>query len=114
LLDLIIRISEILEPEASEQARYKRDLITLLCDIIASIPYLLTEDVQAFLRQGATHDISNTGRAAGGLLLMHQLYALSKLPTVFPETQEYFKRCLGWIGERMGIGQASLFAKVGS
>ncbi|KAL2859229.1 hypothetical protein BJX68DRAFT_226018 [Aspergillus pseudodeflectus] len=111
LLDLIIRISEILEPEASDRARYTRDLINLLCDIVASIPYFLTEDVQAFLRQDATHDISNPGRAAGGLLLMHELYALSQLPTVFPEMQEYFKRCLGWIGERMGIGQASLFAK---
>ncbi|KAL3446437.1 hypothetical protein BJX65DRAFT_131202 [Aspergillus insuetus] len=113
LLDFILRLSEILrEREPSDDhARHTQYLMTQLCDVIASIPYFLAEDAQAFLRDDTTQDIANTGRTAGGLLLMHQLYALSKLPMVFPEMRDYFNRCLAWIGERMGIGQASLFAK---
>jgi hypothetical protein len=113
LLDLVIRLSGILETEPpGHHEPHTQDLMNQLSDIIASIPYFLSEDVQAFLRDDASHGISNPGRTAGGLLLMHQLYALSKLPMAFPEMRDYFKRCLAWIGERMGIGQASLFAKV--
>jgi hypothetical protein len=114
LLDFILRLTDLLRERgpSNDHARYTQYLMTQLCDVIASIPYFLAEDVQAFLREDNAQDISNPGRTAGGLLLMHQLYALSKLPMIFPDMQDYFKRCLAWIRERMGIGQASLFAKV--
>ncbi|KAL3459651.1 hypothetical protein BJX64DRAFT_264482 [Aspergillus heterothallicus] len=114
LLDLIIRLCDILfntPTPRSNQDEHLQDLLSQLSDLIASIPYFLAEDVQAFLRQTGTKAISNPGRTAGGLLLMHPLYILTELPTVLPELREYFKRCLEWIGERMGIGQASLFSK---
>ncbi|KAL2833573.1 hypothetical protein BJY01DRAFT_225053 [Aspergillus pseudoustus] len=112
LLDLIIRLSDMLEEEAPDHGQHTQNLMSQLCDVISSIPYYLAEDVQAFLRQEqGKQEIRDPGRTAGGLLLMHPLYVLSRLSTVFPEMQDYFKRCLAWIGDRMGIGQASLFAK---
>ncbi|KAL2812315.1 hypothetical protein BJX63DRAFT_421877 [Aspergillus granulosus] len=86
-------------------------LIDLLYDVIVSFPYLLAEDVQAFLPDGEKREISNPGRTAGGLLLMYPLYVLSRLPTVSPEMQDYFKRCLAGIGKQMGIGQAFVICK---
>ncbi|KAL3476659.1 putative C6 transcription factor [Aspergillus californicus] len=78
-------------------------------DLIASVLYHFTEDIQVFLRDKTT--TPNPGRPAGGLLLMHPLYVLSRLPIIPIEMKEYLKKCLMWIGSHMGIGQASLLAK---
>ncbi len=54
----------------------------------------------------------NPGRSVGGLLLMHTIYVASNLSIVPQQIRLYLKDCLEWIGMYMGIGQASLFAKV--
>ncbi|KAL4938792.1 hypothetical protein BDV06DRAFT_214831 [Aspergillus oleicola] len=51
------------------------------------------------------------GRYVGGLLLLHPLYVLSTCLIVPPYYQKYARRCLAWIGEHMGIGQATAMAK---
>jgi hypothetical protein len=82
-------------------------------DIIASIPYHLTDNLQTFmLTVDTAHDIEDTGRYLGGLLLMHPLFIASKISCLDDEMRAYFKRCLVWIGDRMGFGHANLLAKV--
>lgn len=85
----------------------------LLNDMAASIPYHLTENVHEFLSdQDTSEEIQEPGRCLGGLLLMHPLYVASRVPFISPEMRTYFEDCLAWIGSEMGIGQASLLAKV--
>ena len=94
-----------------------QDVLRLIEDIISSIPFHLAEDLQAFLRGLEKDDASTAmkpGRHVGGLLLMHPLYVASKLPIVLQQMREYLSDCLEWIATNMGIGQASLFAKVRS
>ncbi|KAL9065280.1 MAG: hypothetical protein Q9157_007527 [Trypethelium eluteriae] len=89
------------------------DAHRLLQDMISSIPYHLTEDLHGFLRAVEKNTVvMHAGRDVGGLLLMHPLYIVSKLLIVPPQMRDYMRSCLTWIGESMGIGQASLFAKV--
>ncbi|KAF2228418.1 hypothetical protein EV356DRAFT_538131 [Viridothelium virens] len=88
------------------------DAHRLLQDMISSIPYHLTEDLHGFLRAVEKNTVvMHAGRDVGGLLLMHPLYIVSKLLIVPPQMRDYMRSCLTWIGESMGIGQASLFAK---
>jgi hypothetical protein len=85
----------------------------LMEDVLASIPYHLAEDINAFVQNSEmSTEIADAGRAAGGLLLMHPIYVVSKLPIIPGNVREYMKDCLAWIGVRMGIGQATLFSKV--
>ena len=84
-------------------------------DMLASIPYHLTENLQAFLyKQHMNTQIEDPGRHLGGLLLMHPLYVASRLHFVSEDVRAYIRDCLVWIGENMGLGQATLLAKVGS
>ncbi|KAL2867803.1 putative C6 transcription factor [Aspergillus lucknowensis] len=109
LISIMIQVSDILN-DSSNRSTNTQDLHLQVEGILASIPYHLTEDVETFLRNNGRQEISNAGRAAGGLLLMHPIYALSKLPGVSPEMREYMRKCLAWIGRNMGVGQASLLA----
>ena len=43
---------------------------------------------------------------------MHCIYVASKLSIVPQQMREYMNDSLEWIAKHMGIGQASLFAKV--
>ncbi|KAL2831551.1 hypothetical protein BDW59DRAFT_182191 [Aspergillus cavernicola] len=109
LMDLILQLSNLLN-DGLDHFQLHKDSLTQVEDIIASIPYHLTEHIQAFIRhQGPT--MANPGRPTGGLLLMNPIYILSDLPIVPPEMQVYMKQCLAWIGHHMGIGHASLLAK---
>lgn len=90
-----------------------RDIIHLVEDVLASIPYHLTEDAHWFVRNGQTNtQITHPGKPVGGLLLMHPLYLISTLASIPQGVREYIKNCLSWIGLHMGIGQATVFAKV--
>lgn len=83
-------------------------------DIAASIPYHLAENLQEFLNEQESsrgRGITEPGRFLGGLLLIHPLYVASRMWFVDERIREYFRGCLMWIGENMGIGQAGLFAK---
>ncbi|GFF40969.1 transcriptional regulatory protein moc3 [Aspergillus lentulus] len=111
LLDISFRLKLIQAGvEDNDQERLKAT--QLIQDFTSSIAYHLVEDLYSFsatVQRG--NPIDQPGRAAGGLLLMYPLYIASQLSTVPLELQDYFKRCLVWIGQNMGIGYASLLAK---
>ena len=112
LINLILKLSKILNDNQDHSREYQ-DALRLVEDIVASIPYHLTEDLQIFLHDiGKNAAAISPGRPVGGLLLMHSIYVASKLLIVPQQMREYMRECLAWIGIYMGIGQASLFAKV--
>ena len=114
LINLIVKLSKILNPDDT-YSRQHQDTLHLVEDIISSIPFHLAEDLPVFLRETErenTAPVMKAGRPVGGLLLIHSIYVASKLPIVPLQMQEYMNDTLEWIATYMGIGQASLFAKV--
>ena len=114
-------ISPLSEPEdflPPSHVSEQQDGLRLVEDIIASIPFHLTEDVQLFLRN--TYDENpvargiRPGKPVGGLLLLYPLCIASMLSILPPRPQGYTRECLEWIETNVGIGQASLFTKVRS
>jgi hypothetical protein len=113
LISLILQLSKLLN-DNQDHSREHQDAHLLAEDMVASTPYHLAEDLQVFLRDaGQDAAAINPGRPVGGLLLMHPIYMASTLLIVPQQMREYMRECLAWIGTYMGIGQASLFAKVG-
>lgn len=87
----------------------------IVADIIASVPYHLADNLQAFMSElGTGTGILEPGKSLGGLLLMHPLYLTSNMLFLPEPTREYMRRCLTWIGSNMGFGQATILAKVRS
>jgi hypothetical protein len=80
--------------------------------IVSSIPYLLSADLQAFVKNVPAKSPLVAGRPVGGLLLIHGLFLLSTLPIIDPKVKRYLRDCLVWIGDHMGIGQAHVLSKV--
>ena len=124
LINVILKLSRILNNN-QDHTREHQDALRLVEDIVSSIPFHLAEDLQVFLREigqvevgeaemgnGIAAAILSPGRPVGGLLLMHPIYVASKLSIVPQQMREYLRDCLEWIAKHMGIGQASLFAKV--
>jgi len=113
ILNIIIRCSRRLgEKNTSHDEKI---LFDELCnDMVASIPFNLSQDITKFMEQAeTTSEFSITpGKSLGGLLLMHPLFVTSNLPSISPQLQTYMKSCLAWIGANMGIGQATLLSKV--
>lgn len=89
------------------QARVEK----LVADVIASIPYHLAYDVGDYLRciQSQRPDIISN-RPFSGFLLLYPLFEAAKCHIVPYADRLYLLRCLSWIGEHMGIGQASLLS----
>jgi len=113
LFDLIIRLPSSILDDRVDHSREHEEARCLVVDMLASIPYHLTANLQVFLQdagRGATQ-VSNPGRPVGGLLLMNSLQVASQLAIVPPRVREYMRDCLVWIGGNMGIGQASLAAR---
>lgn len=82
-------------------------------DILASVPYLLSENLQELLaQQDKIKEIPEAGRLLGGMLLMHPLYTMSQIPFLPDNLKKYSTKCLMWIGSEMGIGLATVLAKV--
>ncbi|KAJ5088520.1 hypothetical protein N7456_012136 [Penicillium angulare] len=112
LKDLITRLPAV----PNDDLHHKDDQQTafdMAEDIIASLPYHFSEDLQVFLKDRHNHTkITNPGRPAGGLLIMHAIRAASRLEILPLDMREYFKTCLTWMGKRMGIGQAAFLAEV--
>jgi hypothetical protein len=82
----------------------------------ASVLFTLTRNPEIFIYQPPMSSpelaiIPN--QSIGGLLMMHPLHAVSSLPVVPLHFREMFREHLVWIGDVMGIGQASLLADVG-
>ncbi|KAJ5704220.1 hypothetical protein N7493_011358 [Penicillium malachiteum] len=112
LITLITRLSGILCDGVNHDAD-RAEVSHLVEDMLASIPYHLSEDLQVFLRERHEHtEITNPGRSVGGLLLMHPIYLASYLEIIPSDKRHYFKTCLVWIAQRMGVGQAAFLAQV--
>jgi hypothetical protein len=79
----------------------------------ASIPFHLTADVHIYLQQvQAGSGNMAPGRAVGGLLLLHPLHMAMQCTAVSQELRGYMGNQLKWVGQTMGIGQATLLAEV--
>lgn len=112
LISLIIKLSAILG-DTDDLSWHIHRARSIAQDIASSIPYHLTDDLYAFLNEfGTSMEIRDPGRFLGGLLLIHPLYVASHTPILSEEIRKYMHRCLEWIGSNMGLGQASLLAKV--
>lgn len=118
-LDSLIRcepliLSEHNKDEALPLERLHSEVRDLATDIAASVPFLLTGTSEKPLQipHMATAVAATPGKPLGGLLLLHPLAATSMMSITPPDLRAYFKRCLAWIGDNMGIGQASLLAEV--
>ncbi|KAJ5712055.1 hypothetical protein N7488_006211 [Penicillium malachiteum] len=112
LITLITRLSGILCDGVNHDTD-RVEVSHLVEDMLASIPYHLSEDLQVFLRERHEHtEITNPGRSVGGLLLMHPIYIASYLEIIPSDKRHYFKTCLVWIAQRMGVGQAAFLAQV--
>ncbi|KFZ02030.1 hypothetical protein V500_00480 [Pseudogymnoascus sp. VKM F-4518 (FW-2643)] len=109
LLDLTLALSDAVN-DGEDHARERSEAARLVEDIVASIPYHLTDDLGSFIGGGAERELK-PGRAVGGLLLMHPVFVASRVGAVGAELRVYLQECLAWIAENMGIGQAARFAK---
>jgi hypothetical protein len=111
LLALIIKFSDGANDSCVDEYIHTAHLIVE--DMLASVLYHLVENLQVFLRElKISKEINNPGRVLGGLLLMYPLYVTSRMRFLDTARREYMLRCLAWIGEYMGIGQATVLAKV--
>ncbi|KAM0257702.1 hypothetical protein ACHAQJ_004268 [Trichoderma viride] len=111
LLDIMAHLARHLIQEEMVLNLQKRAR-SIVSDIIASIPYHLAFDIEEYLSLVQTGDsFIPPNRPIGGLLLLHPLYESAKCYIVPRDIRLYFIRCLTWIGEHMGIGQASLLAR---
>ncbi|EPE28952.1 hypothetical protein GLAREA_00110 [Glarea lozoyensis ATCC 20868] len=94
-------------------AEYKTIANEIAKDIAASIAFHLTDNLHVFVNELETSsEIREQGRLLGGVLLMHPLYVATQVPYLQEELREYMRSCLEWIGSEMGLGQATLLAKV--
>lgn len=115
LLDILISLSSRINgtPQIDTMTRLERQAHILINDIIASIPYHLTDNVHDYEQMiRSSNGSPHTGRAVGGLLLLHPLFVLATCSIVPSPIHTYVTKCLAWIGENMGIGQATLMSKV--
>ncbi|KAL4793011.1 hypothetical protein BDV19DRAFT_380484 [Aspergillus venezuelensis] len=113
LLDVLIRLAPRSAIQHTESVNgWKQQAAILINDMIASIPYQLAKHPEEYLVTIASRvGAPALGRYVGGLLLLHPLYVLSTCQIVPVETKIYVRRCLDWIGEYMGIGQATVTSK---
>ena len=119
LLDLILKLSNAFNGNHNysreHQDSLRGDALRLVEDMISSIPFSLAEDLHTFLQDRGKEDTQakmQPGIPVGGLLLMHPIYIVSRLSIVPEKMRDYMRACLDWIGTKMGIGQASVFANV--
>lgn len=112
LLDTMLRcLSRLQEKDAYGQKQ--AEATALANDIMASIPFHVADTVENIAEQGDLKaEKVHPGKAIGGLLMMHPLYVAANLSIVPPHLQVQMRECLAWIGEHMGIGQATVFSKV--
>jgi hypothetical protein len=84
--------------------------------IVASIPFHLARDPGEFLHTvlSGVDSVISVGRPVGGLLLLHPLYVATRSSILPLALRNYLSECLEWIGQHMGIGQATLLSKASS
>jgi len=103
----------VLQHRIEVDPRLPEEIEGLIQGIVSSIPFFLVADLHVFL-ENTTADTPSLipGRPVGGLLLMHALYVLSTMPMVESKLKTYLRDCLAWIGDHMGIGQATILSRV--
>ncbi len=104
LLDIILRLLDRLQEKEGRREK-QAEATELVSALMASVPYHLTPSL---LHTG--EDRVCVGKAIGGLLLMHPLYVSCNLSIVPPNRRREMRKCLAWIGQQMGIGQATVFS----
>jgi hypothetical protein len=113
ILDVIVRCSKRLEIGNNyHDEKYQID--ELIADLMAGIPFHLAENFASFVEQahGSLELTIVPGRSVGGLLLMHPLFVISHLSIVGSQFQTQMRDCLAWIGNHMGIGEATMLSSV--
>jgi hypothetical protein len=107
LLDAIIRISDRLE--VTDNCRTEKAKAQgIIDDVMASLPFHLLRDETRFV----TELEIMPGSLIGGLSIMHPLFLLTNLPVVPPHQQAQTRECLAWIGEHLGIREATSLSAV--
>ncbi|KAI1342726.1 putative C6 transcription factor [Xylariaceae sp. FL0016] len=98
--------------DKSLQIEYAQEADLIVEDVFASIPYHLTDNLPEFTSEMVSDSKEmDPGRTLGGLLLLHPLYAVSRLPFISEERKSHARMCLAWIEMKMGLGQAGVLVK---
>lgn len=113
LLDLIFKCSKRLHEDENQLLKERTHAEIFARKIISCIPFHLVQDPGSVLQEhNSGYNALSVGRPLGGLLIMHPLHIGSKSSVVPESLQDHMRKCLAWIGENMGIGQARLLSKV--
>ncbi|KIX09256.1 uncharacterized protein Z518_00335 [Rhinocladiella mackenziei CBS 650.93] len=114
LLDVIMQCLNRLQVKDA-YGQKQAEIAELADAIMSSIPFHVTDQFHNLMQQPnhVTGKVS-PGKSVGGLLLMHPVYVAANLDVVSPHLRAQMRNCLAWIGEHMGIGQATVFSKVGA
>ncbi|RGP81042.1 hypothetical protein FLONG3_831 [Fusarium longipes] len=84
----------------------------LVAGLKASIPYYLSRNVEEYIKYVNTGQPSlQTNHLSGGLLLFHTLYSIGRCTIVDAAIRRYLANALMWIGNEMGIGNATVLAE---
>jgi hypothetical protein len=90
---------------------YLERVVRLAAGLKASIPYLLSLNVEDYVKHANTGTpFLHADRLVGGFLLLHPLYAIARCTVVDATTRQYIANTLEWIGLEMGIRQATVLA----
>lgn len=112
LLTLVTMLRDV-SGTSTDSTNYIRTIARIVEDIASSVPYHLAENLYDFI-EGPGTEIREPGRTLGGFLIMYPLHVASKAPFISKEMRYYLQHCLLWITSHMGVGQASVLAKVKS
>ena len=111
LMSLMSTLSVDLGNRNESHANYASSIEVDTQKILSSVPYHLADNLYDFIKEGE-REISDPGKALGGVLIMYPLFVASKSTYLPEETRCYLRRCLSWIAFNMGIGQAEVLAQV--
>jgi hypothetical protein len=106
-MDCAIRLDE----KESTFEKIKADTKDLVDGMCASVPFQLGTDLSRLQHPDTLH-LDVPGKPLGGLLLMYPLYIASSLSIVPADQRLWMKGRLRWIGDHMGIRQATLLGAV--
>ncbi|RFN44205.1 hypothetical protein FIE12Z_11597 [Fusarium flagelliforme] len=84
---------------------------SLIIGVKASIPYFLSRNVEEYVQQvNAGKHTVHSNHLSGALMLFHHMYSIGRCTIVDAETRKYLGDTLRWIGNEMGIGNATVLA----
>ncbi|EMC99034.1 hypothetical protein BAUCODRAFT_388100 [Baudoinia panamericana UAMH 10762] len=117
LTNLLCRISRTLskDPEAydrsREHAKLQREVQDLVDDMYAAIPFMLVgEQIRGSRPEGSLWNHARPPMLLGGLDLQWTLFTASILDIVSSDVRRNIRSILLWIGENLGLGQATVLA----